>query len=171
MIPGEIFTLAGDIEINKGRRTVTLEVANTGDRPIQVGSHYHFSNKPLAQVRPQKGARHASRHCRRHRGSLRTGAEPRGSAGRARRQAGRLRLSPASYGQTVTPRKTGSGRGHSPAHRSPSGAFANARSAGRPPRAFASAARRGSFPCSSVENGKPLVGSHRIPDQRGMRSL
>jgi urease subunit beta len=42
MIPGEIFTLAGDIEINKGRRTVTLEVANTGDRPIQVGSHYHF---------------------------------------------------------------------------------------------------------------------------------
>jgi len=42
MIPGEIITLAGDIELNKGAPTVTLEVANTGDRPIQVGSHYHF---------------------------------------------------------------------------------------------------------------------------------
>jgi urease subunit beta len=42
MIPGEIFTATGDIEINVGRPTVTLTVANTGDRPIQVGSHYHF---------------------------------------------------------------------------------------------------------------------------------
>jgi urease subunit beta len=42
MIPGEIFTLPGDIELNAGRQTVTLTVANTGDRPIQVGSHYHF---------------------------------------------------------------------------------------------------------------------------------
>ena len=42
MIPGEIDTLDGDIELNAGRATVTLEVANTGDRPIQVGSHYHF---------------------------------------------------------------------------------------------------------------------------------
>ncbi len=42
MIPGEILTRAGEIEINAGRPTVTLEVANTGDRPIQVGSHYHF---------------------------------------------------------------------------------------------------------------------------------
>jgi urease subunit beta len=42
MIPGEILTAAGEIEINAGRKTVTLEVANTGDRPIQVGSHYHF---------------------------------------------------------------------------------------------------------------------------------
>jgi len=42
MIPGEIKTVAGDIELNQGRRTVTLEVTNTGDRPIQVGSHYHF---------------------------------------------------------------------------------------------------------------------------------
>jgi len=42
MIPGEIETLAGDIELNVGRRTATLKVANTGDRPIQVGSHYHF---------------------------------------------------------------------------------------------------------------------------------
>jgi urease subunit beta len=42
MIPGEIVTLPGDIELNAGRASVTLEVANTGDRPIQVGSHYHF---------------------------------------------------------------------------------------------------------------------------------
>jgi urease subunit beta len=42
MIPGEIITADGDIELNKGRKTVTLTVANTGDRPIQVGSHYHF---------------------------------------------------------------------------------------------------------------------------------
>jgi len=42
MIPGEIFPSAGDIELNAGRASVTLTVANTGDRPIQVGSHYHF---------------------------------------------------------------------------------------------------------------------------------
>jgi urease subunit beta len=42
MIPGEIFPADGDIELNKGRKTLTLKVANTGDRPIQVGSHYHF---------------------------------------------------------------------------------------------------------------------------------
>ena len=42
MIPGEITTQLGEIVLNAGRETVTLEVANTGDRPIQVGSHYHF---------------------------------------------------------------------------------------------------------------------------------
>ena len=42
MIPGELFPAAGEIELNAGRATVTLTVANTGDRPIQVGSHYHF---------------------------------------------------------------------------------------------------------------------------------
>src|ERR1700720_4359064 len=42
MIPGELFIKDGDIELNAGRKTVTLAVANTGDRPIQVGSHYHF---------------------------------------------------------------------------------------------------------------------------------
>jgi len=42
MIPGEIMPAAGEIELNVGRPTVTLTVANTGDRPIQVGSHYHF---------------------------------------------------------------------------------------------------------------------------------
>jgi urease subunit beta len=42
VIPGEIRVAEGTIELNKGRKTITLEVVNTGDRPIQVGSHYHF---------------------------------------------------------------------------------------------------------------------------------
>lgn len=42
MIPGEILPAAGDIELNADRQTVKVSVANTGDRPIQVGSHYHF---------------------------------------------------------------------------------------------------------------------------------
>jgi urease subunit beta len=42
MIPGEILAADGEIELNVGRPTITLKVANTGDRPIQVGSHYHF---------------------------------------------------------------------------------------------------------------------------------
>ena len=42
MIPGEMITQAGDITLNAGRETVTISVANTGDRPIQIGSHYHF---------------------------------------------------------------------------------------------------------------------------------
>ncbi len=42
MIPGEMSVGAGDIELNKGRKAITLKVANSGDRPIQVGSHYHF---------------------------------------------------------------------------------------------------------------------------------
>jgi urease subunit beta len=42
MIPGEVMAAPGEIELNAGRETVTLSVENTGDRPIQVGSHYHF---------------------------------------------------------------------------------------------------------------------------------
>jgi urease subunit beta len=42
MIPGEYFIKPGEIEFNKGRKTLTLTVSNSGDRPIQVGSHYHF---------------------------------------------------------------------------------------------------------------------------------
>ncbi len=42
MIPGEMFVPVGDIELNGGRTSVVLRVENTGDRPIQVGSHYHF---------------------------------------------------------------------------------------------------------------------------------
>ena len=42
MIPGEVFPAPGEIELNAGQPTVTIEVANSGDRPVQVGSHYHF---------------------------------------------------------------------------------------------------------------------------------
>ena len=50
MIPGEIYTVDGEIELNAGQPTITIKVANTGDRPIQVGSHYHFyeANAALA---------------------------------------------------------------------------------------------------------------------------
>jgi urease beta subunit len=50
MIPGEVIVADGDIELNAGQTAVTLHVANTGDRPIQVGSHYHFfeTNPALA---------------------------------------------------------------------------------------------------------------------------
>jgi urease subunit beta len=57
MIPGEIITRPGDIELNKGRKTVTLMVANTGDRPIQVGSHYHFFETNPALKFERKKAR------------------------------------------------------------------------------------------------------------------
>ena len=50
MIPGEMFIKGGEVELNAGRKTVTLMVTNSGDRPIQVGSHYHFfeTNPALA---------------------------------------------------------------------------------------------------------------------------
>jgi urease subunit beta len=55
MIPGEIFPADGEIEINAGQPVVAMLVANTGDRPVQVGSHYHFAeaNAALAFDRPQ----------------------------------------------------------------------------------------------------------------------
>jgi urease subunit beta len=43
MIPGEIIPAAGDIELNAGREAIEIEVANAGDRPVQIGSHYHFA--------------------------------------------------------------------------------------------------------------------------------
>ena len=57
MIPGEITPAAGEITLNAGRRTVTLSVQNTGDRPIQVGSHYHFSETNPALKFDRKKAR------------------------------------------------------------------------------------------------------------------
>ena len=48
MIPGEIFPASGEIVLNKDRTTISLTVANTGDRPIQVGSHYHFAETNTA---------------------------------------------------------------------------------------------------------------------------
>ena len=57
MIPGEMFIKDGEIELNKGRKTVTLTVSNTGDRPIQVGSHYHFFETNPALKFDRKKAR------------------------------------------------------------------------------------------------------------------
>jgi urease subunit beta len=60
MIPGEIFAREGDVELNAGRRTIKVEVANTGDRPIQVGSHYHFAETNAA-LRFDRAAAHGFR--------------------------------------------------------------------------------------------------------------
>ena len=57
MIPGEMITEPGEIELNVGRRTVRLEIANSGDRPIQVGSHYHFFETNAALVFERDAAR------------------------------------------------------------------------------------------------------------------
>jgi urease subunit beta len=60
MIPGEIIPVEGDIELNVGRKTVTLKIANTADRPIQVGSHYHFA-ETNAGLRFDRDAAHGMR--------------------------------------------------------------------------------------------------------------
>ena len=57
MIPGEFFISDGEITLNEGRKTMTLGVANTGDRPIQVGSHYHFFETNPALKFDRKKAR------------------------------------------------------------------------------------------------------------------
>lgn len=57
MIPGEILTTDGDIILNEARATLTLVVANTGDRPVQVGSHYHFAEVNPALDFDREGAR------------------------------------------------------------------------------------------------------------------
>jgi urease subunit beta len=56
MIPGEIFPFAGDIVLNKNQAAIVLKVANTGDRPIQVGSHYHFAETNAALAFDRKAA-------------------------------------------------------------------------------------------------------------------
>ena len=57
MSPGEVFPADGEIEINAGQPTVTVEVANSGDRPVQVGSHYHFYETNPALVFDRETAR------------------------------------------------------------------------------------------------------------------
>jgi urease subunit beta len=57
VIPGEIFTEPGDLQLNVGRDTLRIEVANSGDRPIQVGSHYHFFEVNDALLFDRPGAR------------------------------------------------------------------------------------------------------------------
>jgi urease beta subunit len=57
MTPGEVITVEGEIELNAGRESVTLQVANTGDRPVQVGSHYHFFETNAALTFDREKAR------------------------------------------------------------------------------------------------------------------
>jgi urease subunit beta len=57
MIPGELIPQDGDVELNAGRTTIEVEVANTGDRPIQVGSHYHFAETNAALAFDRAAAR------------------------------------------------------------------------------------------------------------------
>ncbi len=57
MIPGELFTLEGELPLNPGRRTHTLVVENASDRPIQVGSHYHFAETNAALVFDRQAAK------------------------------------------------------------------------------------------------------------------
>ena len=57
MIPGEILTQDGTLTLNEGRETVTLDVANSGDRPVQVGSHYHFAETNAALAFDRAAAR------------------------------------------------------------------------------------------------------------------
>ena len=57
MIPGEILTEPGDLELNAGRETLVLTVANTGDRPVQIGSHFHFYEVNAAFVFDRERAR------------------------------------------------------------------------------------------------------------------
>jgi urease subunit beta len=57
MIPGELFVQDGDLELNAGRATLRIDVANTGDRPVQVGSHYHFAETNAALAFDRAAAR------------------------------------------------------------------------------------------------------------------
>ena len=103
MIPGELFIKDGEIELNAGRKTVTLSVANSGDRPIQVGSHYHFFETNPALKFERKKARGmrldiaAGTAVR-----FEPGPDPRGAAGGAGGQAHHLRLPRRRHGEAVS---------------------------------------------------------------------
>ena len=90
MIPGERFIQEGEIELNAGRKTVTLTVANSGDRPIQVGSHYHFFETNPALKFDRKKARGM-------RLDIAAGTAVRFEPGQARE----VKLVPLSGGRTV----------------------------------------------------------------------
>jgi len=100
MIPGEMFFKDGEIELNAGRKTVTVTVTNTGDRPIQVGSHYHFfETNPALKFDRKKARGMRLAIAAGTGGALRARADPRRHAGGTRRQARGLRLSPGRDGQ------------------------------------------------------------------------
>lgn len=91
MTPGEILTLPGDILLNAGRAAIEIEVANTGDRPVQVGSHYHF-----AEVNPALAFDRAA--ARGHRLDIAAGTAVRFEPGQSRT----VQLIPYSGDRVVT---------------------------------------------------------------------
>ena len=97
MIPGELFIKDGEIELNAGRADGDAQ-RRQHRRPADPGrlALSFLRNQSGAAIRPREGARHAARHRRRHRGAVRAGPEPRGAAGRARRQARRSTASAAT---------------------------------------------------------------------------
>ena len=100
LVPGEVLAEPGEIVMNEGRETVELEVANTGDRPIQVGSHYHFfETNPALEFDREKAQGLPPRHPRRHRRPLRTRPVPHRPPRRARGQARGLRLPAGGHGE------------------------------------------------------------------------
>ena len=100
MMPGEVIVAEGDIELNAGRPTVTLKVANTGDRPIQVGSHYHFFETNPA-LRFDRDEARGMRLDIAAGTAVRFGPGARRDAGAARRQARGLRVQAANHGEAV----------------------------------------------------------------------
>ena len=102
-IPGEVMVEPGEIAMNEGRETVTLDVSNSGDRPIQVGSHYHFfETNPALKFDRGKGEGLPARHPGRNRGPLRARPEPIRAPRRHRGQTRGLRLPPGGDGEGVT---------------------------------------------------------------------
>ncbi len=103
-VPGEVLAESGEIVMNEGRATVTLEVANAGDRPIQVGSHYHFfETNPALKFDRAKARGFRLDIPAGTADPLRARPEPTRAAGRARRKARGLRLPPGGDGEGVSP--------------------------------------------------------------------
>jgi len=91
MIPGEILARDGDITLNAGREAITLMVANTGDRPVQVGSHYHFAEANSALEFDRDAAR----------GRRLDIAAARGAADRSLRGSAHFWVQPADHGKAL----------------------------------------------------------------------
>jgi urease subunit beta len=109
MIPGEFFIKGGEIELNAGRETVRLTVSNSGDRPIQVGSHYHFFETNPALKFDRDKAR-GMRLDIPAGTAVRFEPDPRGDAGRARRQSHRVWIPPGGNGQALAVLRSASKR-------------------------------------------------------------
>ena len=93
MIPGEIFVEPGEIELNAGRPVLKIDVANTGDRPIQVGSHYHFYEVNEALKFDRESTRgYRLEYRSRHRHPLRARSGKNGRVGTGRRRSDHLRF-------------------------------------------------------------------------------